>query len=308
MFSDGDGLYLNESNNSELIEDISSSLSYNLSISKMENLNEYEDLFVFINSQKNIKYNEEDLFIGKRYIIQFLEAFRKASSRDVSLSNKKNKYKIIRGIKEVIEEIIIFLLLCNAITKINIWSFVYLGISIYLISVKKTMMKYYNLFCFIIFLIFIQVIIFISNIKSEIDPTPDNEILEVIKQRLKIPWYKKSEKIGFFFGLGVTKSQVNLIWMDFIEIVIIYIYLDYFSYSIYQDVQNKGSKRNGNNKINFYNLYLDKRVYKCVKNMQEQRFKKIHECMKYNLDIDLDTFDVFRNKILLSEINKEKKK
>ena len=49
LFSDGDGLYLNESNNSELIEDISSSLSYNLSISKMENLNEYEDLFVFIN-------------------------------------------------------------------------------------------------------------------------------------------------------------------------------------------------------------------------------------------------------------------
>ena len=305
-FSDGEENFISN-NDSELIEDISSTLSYNLSISKMENMNEYDNLFAFINSKKDIKYNEEDEFIGKRYIIQFLEAFRKASSRNVSLSNKKNKYKVIRGIKEVVEEIIIFLLLCNAITKINIWSFVYLGISIYFISVKKTMMKYYSLFCFIIFLIFIQVIIFISNIKEEIDPTPDIKILDVIKQRLKIPWYKKSEKMGFFFGLGVTKSQINLIWMDFIEIVIIYIYLDYFSYSIYQDVQNKGSKKDGNNKINFYNLYLDKRVFQCVKNMQEQRFKKIHECMKYNLDIDLDTFDVFRNKILLSEINKGKK-
>ena len=72
------------------------------------------------------------------------------------------------------------------------------------------MMKYYILFCFIIFAIFIQVIIFISNIKEEIDPTPDKEILEVIKKKLNIPWYKKSEKVGFFLGLGIVKSQINI--------------------------------------------------------------------------------------------------
>ena len=300
------GKFANNNRNTESsVENISLSSSYNLSISKMDNLSDYDDLFNLINSnlkQKRITLKEEDEILGKKYIIQFLEAFRKASTKNVSLSSKKNKYKVIRAIKGICEEIIIFLLLCNAITKLNIWSFIYLAISIYFILTKKTMMKYYILFCFIIFAIFIQVIIFISNIKEEIDPTPDKEILEVIKQKLNIPWYQKSEKVGFFLGLGIVKSQVNLLWMEFAEIIIIYIYLDYFSYSIYQEVQNKGSNKN-NTRINYYNLHLDKRVNLCVKTMSSKRFKKIQECMKYNLDIDLGEFDDFRNKILLSEAN-----
>ena len=295
------GKYLDKKN-----EDLNlSNSSFNLSISKMDNINDYDDLFnniknIFNNKRLNFTENEETL--GKKYIIQFLEAFRKASSKNVSLSEKKNKYKIIRAIKETFEEIIIFLLLCNAITKLNLWSFIYISIAIYLISTQKSMIKYYLLFCFIILSIFIQVIIFISNIQEEIDPTPDEYILKVINERLNIPWYKKSKKIGFFLGLGMTKSQVNLIWMDFIEIVIIYIYLDYFSYSIYQNVQNKGSKNKGISKINYYNLYLDKKVHNCVKNMSKTRFEKIHECMKYNLGIDIGTFDNFRNKILLESV------
>ena len=61
--------------------------------------------------------------------------------------------------------------------------------------------------------------------------------------KFNVPWYKHGrvqldDKIAYFFGLGAAKSQINLIWMEFIEIVIIYIYLDYFSYSIYQDEVN----------------------------------------------------------------------
>ena len=296
------GKYINKKN--EINEEISlsDSLSYNLSISKMSNIHDYDELFNEINNSlenKRFNYKRTDEDLGKRYIIQFLEAFRKASTRNVSLSEKKNKYKIIRGIKEIFEEIIIFLFICNAITKLNIWSFIYLGISIYLISVKKTMMKYYIIFCVIIFVIFIQVVIFISNIKKEIDPTPDEFILKIINEKFGIPWYKDSHKMGFFFGLGVAKSQINFIWMDFIEIVIIYIYLDYFSYSIYQDVLNKGTTKKGANRINYYNLHLDKRVNDCVRNMSQQRFLKIQGCMKYNLDIDIGDFDTFRNKILL---------
>ena len=296
------GKYINKQKEINDEISLSDSLSYNLSISRMSNINDYDGLFNDINNSLenhriNFKRKDEDL--GKRYIIQFLEAFRKATTRDVSLSEKKNKYKIIRAIKEIFEEIIIFLFICNAIAKLNIWSFIYLGISIYLISVKKTMMKYYVIFCFIIFVIFIQVIIFISNIKKEIDPTPDEFILEIINKKLKIPWYKDSHKMGFFFGLGVAKSQINLIWMDFIEIVIIYIYLDYFSYSIYQDVLNKGATKKGSNRINYYNLHLDKRVNDCVRNMSQQRFLRIQGCMKYNLDIDIGDFDTFRNRILL---------
>ena len=313
LFSSGEdnfilnlGQYLDKKNleNLNLSNSISNS-SFNLSISKMDNIGLYEDLFINIKNifnNQRLNYNENEETLGKKYIIQFLEAFRKASSKKVSLSEKKNKYKIIRAIKETFEEIIIFFLLCNAITKLNLWSFIYISIAIYLISTNKSMMKYYILFCFIILAIFIQVIIFISNIQEEIDPTPDNYILKVINENLNIPWYKKSKKIGFFLGLGMTKSQVNLIWMDFIEIVIIYIYLDYFSYSIYQNTQNKGSKNKGISKINYYNLHLNKKVHNCVKTLSMKRFLKIHDCMKYNLGIDIGTFDDFRNKILLESV------
>ena len=78
-----------------------------------------------------------------------------------------------------------------------------------------------------------------------------------MKKKFNIPWYKKKynldEKYGFFYGLGVSHSQINLIWMDFIEVVIIFIYLDYFSYSIYQEGKTIGKSDNG---INLFNLHL----------------------------------------------------
>ena len=282
--------------------------TYNLSISKMSNIHEYDELLNNIKNRleaKHLNIDVKDEELGKIYIIQFLEAFRKASAKDVSLSEKKNKYKIIKAIKGVFEEIIIFLLLCNAITKLNIWSFIYISISIYLIKVEKTMMKFYYIFCFIIFAIFLQVIIFISNITEEIDPSPDKELLDIIQKTLNLPWYNNDEiNLGFFLGLGVTSSQVKLIWMDFIEVVVIYIYLNYFSYSIYQDIQNKGSSIKGISRINYYNLHLNKKVNQCVKNLSLNRFTKIHDCILYNLDIELGGFDDFRNKILLNITNK----
>jgi hypothetical protein len=153
LFSSGEdnfilnlGQYLDKKNleNLNLSNSISNS-SFNLSISKMDNIGLYEDLFINIKNifnNQRLNYNENEETLGKKYIIQFLEAFRKASSKKVSLSEKKNKYKIIRAIKETFEEIIIFFLLCNAITKLNLWSFIYISIAIYLISTNKSMMKY----------------------------------------------------------------------------------------------------------------------------------------------------------------------
>ena len=300
---------LNKDDENNLFSQQDESFSiYNLSLSKMNNIHDYDEILNFIKNRleaKRINIEVKDEILGKKYIIQLLEAFRKASTKNVSLSEKKNKYKIIKGIKEVFEEIIIFFLLCNAIAKLNIWSFIYLSIAIYLIIAQKTMMKYYKIFRFIIYSIFSQIIIFISNINEDIDPSPENT-LDVIKVTLNIPWYQNifslktnSQKIGFFLGLGVTSSQIKSIWLDFIEVVIIYIYLDYFSYSIYQNVQNRGSSNRGVCRINYNNLSLDKKVNNCVKSLSLSRFTKIHDCMLYNLDIDIGTFDEFRNKILL---------
>lgn len=313
--SENESIYSNENEKSSE----SSFYSYNLSISKMSNKKEYDELFnkiktYFANKGKVFNQNDEER--GIKYITQFLEAFRKSSSKKVSLNSKQNKYKIIKAIKEIFEEIIIFFLLCAAIIKMNIWSFIYILISIYLISAKKTMMKYYVIFCFTISATFIQLIIFISNLQKDTDPRPEieskNNIFDVIKERLKIPWYNIyfSNKIGFFLGMGVIRIQIVQIWMDFVLIVIMYIYLDYFSYSIYQEAKNKGNKNKGNNKINYSNLQSNQRFNLCLTHMSSIRFKKCNECMKYNLDIDLGDFNDFRNKILLgsAEVDQKNKK
>ena len=155
---------------------------------------------------------EEDKRIGKK----LLEDFKKIFDN----SNKHND-------------------VCTLISKMSIWSFIYMIISLILIKTKRTMIKFYRLYCFLFVSTLIQTILFVSNIQKSTEPNPDLELLRELRKKFNIPWYNNGifnidTKIGFFLGLGVTKSQINLIWMEFVEIILIYIYLDYFSYSIYQ--------------------------------------------------------------------------
>ena len=264
----------------------------------------YKDLFECIENlliSKNIKLDDKDSYLGKRNIIQFLEIFKKASSSDVKLSETNNKYNIINGIKQVFEEIISFLLICTAISKLNIWSFIYMIFALFLILTKKYIKKYYFLFCFIIASIILQNIVFVSNINPKTDPLKQEDILKKIKDNLNIPWYMDytDDKNGFFFGLGVHSKQINLMWMDYIEVIIIYIYLDFFSYSIYQVVKNKGKVYKGNDKINYYNLHLNSRVKKCVEILRPKEFNKHKLCMKTDFNIDIGEYEDFKNRILL---------
>ena len=125
-------------------------------------------------------------------MIQFLEAIKKGTNSDeVKLSEVNNKDKIIKAAKSIYEEIIIFLLICTAISKLNIWSFIYMIFSLILILTKKSIVKYYILFCFIIVATIFQNIIFTTNIKYETDPGKSKDILNIIKNALSIPWYIK---------------------------------------------------------------------------------------------------------------------
>ena len=272
----------------------------------------YNDLFQSVEKNISRKVTEKFIKIGRRYILQFLEAFKKAAKSDVKLSEANNKYKIIKGIKQVFEEIIIFLLICTAISKLNIWSFIYMIFSLFLILTKKSMKKYYILFSFIIFSIILQNAIFVSNIRKETDPghfsykndyDDDIDILEIIKKKLGFHWYTDmiDDKNGFFLGLGVNRMQINLMWMDYIEAIILYIYLDFFSYSIYQDVQNKGKVDKGMDKINYYNLHLNPKVKECVEILSEKEYKKHYKCMKYDFNIDIGKYEEFKDKILLNK-------
>ena len=236
--------------------------------------------------------NEDERTKGEIQIKRFLEAFRKASYSKVLLSESQNKYKFIKGLKKIFEEVIIFLLICTSIAKLDVWSFVYIIISIYLITSTKTMRKYYYIFCSIIVAVFAQLLIFISNINQSTDPTPNLEVLTILKDTLNIPWYTGDLKYGFFYGFGTSKSQINLIWMDFIDIIILYIYIDYFSYCIYQDSESIGQSQDIKNKINYFKLRSNKNFLNCVKNESPEKIKEYKECMLYNLDINVDDLEI----------------
>ena len=243
------------------------------------------------------KTMQEEEIIGKKLIEDFLKIFEKATSKKIKLSNQNIKYIVIKVLKQIFEEIIIFLLICTSISKMNVWSFIYMIISLLYIIRDKTMMRYYILYCFIIFSIFIQTAIFISNIQKNTDPNPDVDLLEEIENQFKIPWYRNRLDLddikGYFFGFGVSHSQINLIWWEFIEIIIIYIYLDYFSYSIYQEANTIGRAKNKTNKINYYNLYLNQETKEASLKLTEEEYNKHKICMNYNFGIDILPYEQF---------------
>ena len=292
-------------------------------ISENKNININKTIY---RKASTIKFNidaknaDEEREVGQKLIDNFLFIFEKASQTDVKLSKSNKKYIIIKVFKNIFEEIMIFLLICTAISKLNIWSYVYLIFAIFLIYSDKSMQKYYFLYCFIISTIILQSLIFVSNLHMDTDPNPDEEAINIMNRKFHIPWYRKnnyinetnfepiiniSEQKAFFFGFGVSHSQINLIWMDFIEVVIIYIYLDYFSYSIYQENKAIGKTTGKKNKINYYNLFLNNQVREVALKLGKKEYKKHEDCMKYNFDIQILHYDDFKYYMKNGKINKK---
>ena len=222
----------------------------------------------------------------------FIQIFKNAHHNFYKLKEKSNRRQITKVIRKIYEEIIIFFLICTSINKMNIWSFIYMIISFILIKTEKSIMKYYKLFCFLLFSTLIQSIIFISNLQINIHPHPLEQILSKMNERFKIPWYSQlgiNEKICYFFGLGLSHYDINLIWMELVEIIIVYIYLDYFSYSIYQEKKINISNKSENNILNYYsNIFIDNtKTQEAALNLLKDEYKENEECMKYNFGIEI---------------------
>ena len=250
---------------------------------------------------KNIIIQKADETKGKKLIYKLLNIFEQKLD-DIQLSQKSNFYPIIRVLKKLFEELIIFFLICTSISKMNIWSFIYMPISIFYIITNKKMKKYYILFCFMIISIFIQIFVFIFNLQVNTDPRPKIDILNNISERFNIPIYKYleiNEKKAYFFGLGVSNYQIYLIWMEFIEVVIIYIYLEYFSYSIYYKKNRIGRSKDKLNKIQFKNLNLNMKEISLK--LSRDEYEEHKKCMKYNFDIDIWSFNDFKDKMKKGE-------
>ena len=270
----------------------------------------------------DIEDEKEDERIGKKLIDDFINIFHKSTKfSEISLSNTNNKYEIVKVVKKVFEEIIIFLLICTSISKMDVWSFIYIIISLILIITNKAMIKFYRLYCFLIISTLFQAVMFVSNIQKSTEPNPDLTLLRELSKKFNVPWYKHSgrfeidDKMAYFLGLGAAKSQINLIWMEFIEIIIIYIYLDYFSYSIYQEENTIGKSSDKKNELNYFNLFYNKETKEISQKLTEDEYEKHIECMKYNFNVDvkstfrdLNIFKKFMRTGILPRSKDDKKK
>ena len=255
------------------------------SVQKLLNLN--EDLEKKKNDNEEIEYNldenaPENSFLKNIKIKKFIKMMKNSSDNEQKLALGNSKGKVIIFFKKFFEEVIIFLLICISLGKLNVWTFIYLLITFFLIATKRTMWKFYILFCFIYIAILIQSFLYLSNLTAATSIRDFDEIFIILKKNFNIPWYEDylTYKLGFFYGLGVTESQVKLICLEFLQIVVIYFYLDLFSYSIYQETLNKGEKSLHGQKFDFHTLNLNQYEIDYVQKMTEAEFQEIRECLE----------------------------
>ena len=291
-------------------------------IEQKDGMKENEEIEEQKNIQENKIDNENNTIIDSSFdisnenvIIQkFLNIFKKASNNTNVLKETNFMNKLNLGFKKIIEEFIIFLTICAAIAKMNVYSYVYMFIIIFFITQKKSMKKFYYLLVFLVFCTMIQISLFLSNLSYKIDPNCDVEMLILLKDTLSIPWYEKvfnednTLKFSYFLGLGANKLQIKLLFIEFVLIIVIYLYLEYFAYSIYQDVENLGQNYRGNDKINYFTLSQDPNILRCVKNLSIAQFNKHYNCMNFNFDINLGSYEEFQNRFIKKNEEEEEEK
>ena len=258
---------------------------------KTESVNKLVNMSDTLEKKKSIKneiqYNidedaPENSFLKNIKIKKFIKMIKNSSNNEQKLSIGNSKGKIIIFFKKFFEEVIIFLLICISLGKLNIWTFIYLLITFILIATKRTMTKFYIVFCFIYSAILIQSFLYLSNLTAATSIRDFEDIFKILKTNFNIPWYEDylTYKVGFFYGLGVTESQVKLICLEFLQIVVIYFYLDLFSYSIYQETLNRGETSVHGQKFDFHTLNLNQYEIDYIQKMTEVEFQEIRECLE----------------------------
>ena len=230
-------------------------------------------------------------FLKEKIVEKFLNIFVNSNENNQTLNNTNNNgTKLLWFFKKFFEELIIVLLICLALTKLNILSFIYFIYFAYLTSTKKTMLKFYILYCLLLLLIAIQSIIYVTNISEETSPRPKLNILNILSNKLNIPWYKNDlnidKKYAFFYGFGINKTQNGLLLLEYIQVIALYIYLNFFSFSIYQDVKNRGEKELAQTKFNFKTVKLSTIDKENIKRIDKKLLNQYTECLK-NFDVDI---------------------
>ena len=285
-FTNSESFYVDNVNNleneSNLIDEIS----------KNDNgLDNYYLFQLLDENDKNLKKQFYERYFRKEMVDYLIEKKNfNYSMDDFQINYKKNifnkniEFKVLfsQKIKKISELLIIFLIFLNALLKCNILSFLFLIILLFTYHQQNlSTLTFYKISYFILLLLILQYMIFVSNISYITNSFIDNEIISCIQNYFDLPW---SNKINYsrwatFFSLGTNRYQVETLWVDVCTILFLYFYLEFFSFSLYKD-------RNDKNELKYIcNKYNEK--FKKLKTISELEYTRFIRAMKVSYDIEL---------------------
>ena len=222
----------------------------------------------FLSVQKNFAYASDDFIINYRKNI-----FNKNIEFNVSFSKK---------IKKISELLIIFLIFLNALLKCNILSFLFIIVLLFTYHQKNiSILTFYKISYFLLFLLILQYMLFVSNISYITNYFIDNEIILCIQNYFTLPW---SNRINYnrwatFFSLGTNRYQVETLWVDVCTVLFLYFYLEFYSFSLYKN-------RDDAKKLKSICIKYNKK-FKKLKTITKEEYKAFVRAMKVSYDIEL---------------------
>ena len=261
---------INKNNNKEKNNNFSKNLDENEKIlNKRFNDQYFEKEYVeFLLEQKNFNYSSDDININYRKNI-----LNKNIIFNVDLSKK---------IKKSYELLIIFLIFLNALLKCNILSFLFVIVLLFTYHQKNiTILTFYKISYFLLFLLVFQYMIFVSNISYITNSFIDKEILLCIQNYFTLPW---SNRINYnrwatFLSLGTNRYQVETLWVDVCTVIFLYFYLEFYSFSLYKNRDDMDKLRN------FCYKYYKK--FKTLKTITKEDFESFIRAIKKSYNIEL---------------------
>jgi hypothetical protein len=233
-------------------------------------------------------------FESTSMIYKVLNIFIRSTQKD-KIFNLNSSIRISHKIfiKKVVEKVIILMLLLTAIIKLNILSIVYMIYALILEIKLRSVYKIYLTSIFLICMMLLQSLVFLSNINTATDPFNNYVNLYFINKYLGLPWYDNiiSDGWAFYFNLGISQYQLKTLWCEFWLIMICFIYLSIFTYSIF-DYENR--------KISFYKIGSYKSVQKAMATLTEDEYNNMRQNFKISFNIDLSDFNGLLSKMNLT--------
>jgi hypothetical protein len=306
--------------------DINTKTGFHINFQKANNEDQGFDLPRAKLSMSNVNYktnaflieDDEKDYLRDPIIKKFLNIFSSVSNGPAMYFSKKLRKKNVKldyiiGLKQVIEELIVLFILLSAISKLNIYSLIYLVLIIVVVIKGINTKVIYTLSIIICSLIFLQYSIFISNLNMNIDTRNTKTIFDILNKTIGVPWYQQlplfqnqeNIKIAFYLSFGTNMYQILKTGFDFFIVVLCFFYLERFSYLIFQE-NSQTTTYGGKDKVNLIKMKHKKLLGEIFYRIKQDEYDIIKDTLKFNFEIVIPEYSVFTKQLRapsLSSIN-----